>query len=134
MSIEMLRTTGNSIVADEMELSTLNNTIVGAHSPDGKWSTYNTPMNGQRIPSTRDIAVLLDLKTVQAKLDEKATQTEGALAILDVTDAAGNTVRLRDFGTSGHDGLFYSSWLPAKNVQTVPFSKTNPLRSAAISR
>lgn len=54
-SVEMLRTTGNSIVADEMELSTLNS-IVGLHSPDGKWSTYNTPMDGRRIPSTQDIS------------------------------------------------------------------------------
>jgi DUF1680 family protein len=54
-SIEMLRTTGNSIVADELELSTLNS-VVGMHAPDGKWSTYNTPMDGRRIPNTVDIA------------------------------------------------------------------------------
>ena len=55
MSVEMLRTTGNSVVADELELSTLNS-IIGAHSPDGTWSTYNTPMDGRRIPSTQDIS------------------------------------------------------------------------------
>lgn len=54
-SVEMLRSTGNSIVADEMELSTLNS-VVGLHSPDGRWSTYNTPMDGRRIPSTQDIS------------------------------------------------------------------------------
>ena len=54
-SLEMLRTTGNSIIADEMELSTLNS-IVGLHSADGAWCTYNTPMDGRRIPSTTDIA------------------------------------------------------------------------------
>ena len=54
-SVEMLRTTGNSIVADELELSTLNS-VVGLHSPDGKWSTYNTPMDGCRVPNTVDIA------------------------------------------------------------------------------
>jgi uncharacterized protein len=54
-SVEMLRTTGNSIVADEIELSTLNS-VVGLHSPDGKWSTYNTPMDGLRVPNTIDIA------------------------------------------------------------------------------
>jgi DUF1680 family protein len=54
-SFEMLRTTGNSIVADEMELSTLNS-VVGFHSADGAWCTYNTPMDGRRIPSTTDIA------------------------------------------------------------------------------
>jgi hypothetical protein len=55
MSVEMLRNTGNSIIADEMELSTLNS-VVGLHAPDGKWSTYNTPMDGRRIPSTQDIS------------------------------------------------------------------------------
>ncbi|MDB6153083.1 MAG: hypBA [Chthoniobacteraceae bacterium] len=54
-SVEMLRITGNSVVADEMELSTLNS-ILGLHSPDGKWSTYNTPMDGRRVPNTEDIS------------------------------------------------------------------------------
>ena len=55
MSVEMLRLTGDSVVADELELSTLNS-VLGLHSPDGKWCTYNTPMDGKRIPSTEDIA------------------------------------------------------------------------------
>jgi hypothetical protein len=55
MSVEMLRLTGDSVVADELELSTLNS-VVGLHSPDGKWCTYNTPMDGRRVPSTEDIA------------------------------------------------------------------------------
>ncbi|MBV9867767.1 MAG: glycoside hydrolase family 127 protein [Abitibacteriaceae bacterium] len=54
-SVEMLRLTGSSLVADEMELSTFNS-VVGLHSPDGRWSTYNTPMDGQRIPNTQDIS------------------------------------------------------------------------------
>jgi DUF1680 family protein len=55
LSVEMLRTSGNSLVADELELSTLNQ-VLALHSPDGKWCTYNTPMDGARIPSTIDIA------------------------------------------------------------------------------
>jgi hypothetical protein len=55
MSVEMLRLTGNPIVADELELSTYNQAI-GGFSPTGRWSTYNTPMLGRRIPSTQDIA------------------------------------------------------------------------------
>jgi len=55
MSVEMLRTTGNSLVADELEISTLNQ-VLGLHSSDGKWCTYNTPMDGVRKPSTVDIA------------------------------------------------------------------------------
>jgi DUF1680 family protein len=55
MSVEMLKTTGNSIVADELELSTLDQ-VLALHSGDGKWCTYNTPMDGVRKPSTIDIA------------------------------------------------------------------------------
>ena len=55
MSVEMLRMTGDPRVADELELSTLNQ-VVGLHAPRGDWCTYNTPMDGQRIPSTEDIA------------------------------------------------------------------------------
>jgi len=55
MSVEMLRLTGDSIVADELELSMLNS-VYGYQSRDGKWCTYNTPMSGRRIPSMKDIA------------------------------------------------------------------------------
>jgi len=54
MGVEMLRLTGNSIVADELELSTLNS-VVGMHSPTGRWATYNTPMNGVRRASAHSI-------------------------------------------------------------------------------
>ncbi len=54
MSAEMLKLTGNSIVADEMELSTLNS-VIGMHSPSGRWCTYNTPMDGVRKASAHDI-------------------------------------------------------------------------------
>lgn len=55
MSVEMLRLTGDSLVADELELSTLNS-VCGYQSRDGKWCTYNTPMDGRRVQSTKDIA------------------------------------------------------------------------------
>ena len=54
MSVEMLRLTGNPVVADELELSTLNS-IVGLHSHTGRWVTYNTPMDGVRKASAHDI-------------------------------------------------------------------------------
>ena len=50
MSVEMLKLSGSSIVADEIELSTLNS-VVGMHSASGRWATYNTPMDGQRGPA-----------------------------------------------------------------------------------
>ena len=54
MSVEMLKLTGNSVVADELELSTLNS-IVGMHSSTGRWATYDTPMNGLRRASAHAI-------------------------------------------------------------------------------
>lgn len=54
MGVEMLRLTENSVVADELELSTLNS-VVGMHSPSGRWCTYNTPMDGVRKASAHDI-------------------------------------------------------------------------------
>jgi len=53
MSVEMLKMTGDSIAADELELSTLNS-AVGMHSATGRWCTYNTPMNGVRRCFTTD--------------------------------------------------------------------------------
>src|SRR6185295_9255622 len=36
------------------ELSTLNS-VLGLHSPSGRWVTYNTPMDGMRKASAHDI-------------------------------------------------------------------------------
>lgn len=53
-SVEMLRLTGASVVADELELSTLNSAL-GLMSPSGRWVTYNTPMDGIRKASAHEI-------------------------------------------------------------------------------
>ena len=54
MSVEMLKISGDSVVADELELS-LMNSVVGMHSPSGRWATYDTPMNGVRRASAHAI-------------------------------------------------------------------------------
>jgi DUF1680 family protein len=54
LSIEMLKLSGSSVAADEIELSTLNS-VVGMHSSSGRWATYNTPMDGQRWASAHQI-------------------------------------------------------------------------------
>ena len=54
MSVEMLKLTGNSVVADEIELSTLNS-VVGMHSSSGRWATYDTPSDGLRRASAHHI-------------------------------------------------------------------------------
>jgi DUF1680 family protein len=45
LTIDMLRTSGESRAADELEITTWN-AALGAQSPDGRWWTYNTPMGG----------------------------------------------------------------------------------------
>ena len=54
MSVDMLRLSGNSIVADELEL-TLFNSGLGLMSPSGRWVTYDTPMEGRRVASAHSI-------------------------------------------------------------------------------
>ena len=49
LTVDMLRLTGSSQAADELELSTWN-AVLGAQSPDGRWWTYTTPMGG--VPTT----------------------------------------------------------------------------------
>lgn len=54
LSVDMLRLTGDSRVADTLELATLNATL-GAQTPSGRWWTYNTPMDGVRKASAHQI-------------------------------------------------------------------------------
>ncbi len=54
MTVEMLKLTGDPIAADELELSTLNSAM-GLFSPSGRWSTYNTPMDGDRKANFHEI-------------------------------------------------------------------------------
>ena len=54
LSIDMLRLTGRSRVADELELATFNG-LLGGQSPSGRWWTYNTPMDGVKRASAHDI-------------------------------------------------------------------------------
>jgi len=54
MSVEMLRLTGDSRVADELELSLFNSGF-GMMSPSGRWVTYDTPMDGARLASAHSI-------------------------------------------------------------------------------
>ena len=53
LSVDMLRLSGDSRVADELELSLFNSGL-GLMSPSGRWVTYNTPMQGRRIASPND--------------------------------------------------------------------------------
>ena len=54
MTVEMLKLTGNPVIADELELTLLNSGF-GMMSPSGRWVTYNTPMDGVREASAHTI-------------------------------------------------------------------------------
>lgn len=54
MTVDMLRLSADSRAADELELSTLNS-VLGFWSPTGRWSTYNTPMDGVRKSNYHEI-------------------------------------------------------------------------------
>ena len=54
LSVDMLGMTADPIVADELELSTLNSGL-GIFSPTGRWSTYDTPMDGVRKANYHEI-------------------------------------------------------------------------------
>lgn len=47
---QLLRLTGESLWADELEVS-LYNALIGAMTPDGAWWAYFSPLSGQRVPS-----------------------------------------------------------------------------------
>jgi hypothetical protein len=55
MCVEMLRYTGSSLVADELELSLFNSGLF-LLSPSGRWCVYNSPMSGVRQSTTIEIA------------------------------------------------------------------------------
>ncbi|HOJ32629.1 MAG TPA: glycoside hydrolase family 127 protein [Candidatus Hydrogenedentes bacterium] len=54
LTIDILQLTGDPKTADELELTTWNQVLAAQH-PSGSWWTYNTPLNGLRVPSFHDI-------------------------------------------------------------------------------
>ena len=53
-SVDALRLSADSTIADAIELATLN-TVLGYEHPSGRWCTYNTPMDGKREASAHSI-------------------------------------------------------------------------------
>ena len=54
LSVEALRLSADSRIADAIELATLN-TVLGYEHPSGRWCTYDTPMDGKRAASAHTI-------------------------------------------------------------------------------
>ena len=53
-TVDMIRLTGDSVAADMIEWATLNSSM-GSFSPSGRWSTYNTPMEGYKRANYHEI-------------------------------------------------------------------------------
>jgi len=54
LSVEALRLSGDSRIADALELATWN-AVLGYEHPSGRWCTYDTPMDGKRVASSHQI-------------------------------------------------------------------------------
>ncbi len=54
LSVEALRLTADSRIADALEHATWN-AVLGYQHPSGRWCTYDTPMNGKRLASAHSI-------------------------------------------------------------------------------
>ncbi|MBP7049624.1 MAG: glycoside hydrolase family 127 protein [Phycisphaerae bacterium] len=54
LSVETLRLTADSRIADALEHATWN-AVLGYEHPSGRWCTYDTPMNGKRLASAHSI-------------------------------------------------------------------------------
>jgi DUF1680 family protein len=109
MSVEMLRLTADSRVADEIELATLNS-VLGLHSVSGRWVTYNTPMDGVRKCSAHDIV----FQAREGSPDLNCCSVNGGRGLGMVSDWA-----VMEAG----DGVVLNSFLPM--TATARLSKSN---------
>ncbi|WP_435020452.1 beta-L-arabinofuranosidase domain-containing protein [Tundrisphaera sp. TA3] len=116
MSVEMLRMTGDPLVADELELSTLNSAL-GLFAPSGRWSTYNTPMDGRRLANFHEIGFQC-----------RAGSPE--LNCCSVNAARGLGLLSRWAVGADQDGLTLNWYGPGRIVVTVPTGPTVTLTQA----
>lgn len=78
--------TGDTVLLDQMERAHYN-AILGAHSTDGTWATYDTPMEGFRNPNPNQGSVILNCCGVNSPrgvgqvTDWMFTESDGVLSI-----------------------------------------------------
>jgi hypothetical protein len=113
LTIDMLRLTGNSLVADELELSLFNG-ILGAQHPSGRWWTYNTPMDGERKASAHDI--VFQARPGSPELNCCSVNAPRGIGMLDewAIMASKDGIVLNYYGP-----CFMSAHLPSKNSVTI---------------
>lgn len=133
LACEALRLSGDSSIADHLELS-LYNAIMGSFSTSGRWSTYNTPMDGVKRANYDSIHFQSrpgspDLNCCSANsargigmLSEWAVMEENEITYLNYygafrcTTAKGLEIRVEgDYPASGRVRIY----LKSKNTQTI---------------
>ncbi|MCF6284745.1 MAG: glycoside hydrolase family 127 protein, partial [Candidatus Hydrogenedentes bacterium] len=99
-SVDALRLSADSIIADAIERSTLN-TVLGYEHPSGRWATYNTPMDGKRQASAHTIVF-------------QSREGTPELNCCSVNAARGLSM-IADWGVlTGEDGLYLNYYGPGK--------------------
>lgn len=97
-SVDALRLSADSTVADAIELATLN-TVLGYEHPSGRWCTYNTPMDGKRPASAHTIVF-------------QSREGTPELNCCSVNGARGLSI-IADWGVlEGEDGLYLNYYGP----------------------
>lgn len=95
LSVDVLRATGDPLVADELERATWN-AVGGYIHPSGRWSTYDTPMDGRRQASAHHIVFQARAGTPE-------------LNCCSVNAPRGYTM-LADWALMAHDGGYTLNW------------------------
>ncbi len=95
LSVDVLRSTGDPLIADELERATWN-AVGGYVHPSGRWSTYDTPMDGRRQASAHHIVFQARAGTPE-------------LNCCSVNAPRGYTM-LADWALMAHDGGYTLNW------------------------
>jgi hypothetical protein len=99
----LLRLTGDSLWADELEVS-LYNALLGAMTPDGRWWAYFSPLLGERVPSPMqydDVGLSCCVANGPRALlltPQWAVMTDEAGPVVNLYAPGAATVRLADAG------------------------------------
>lgn len=105
LSVEALRLSRDSRVADALERATWN-AVLGYEHPTGRWCTYDTPMNGKRLASAHSI--VFQSRPGTPELNCCSVNGPNGLGLLGEWAVLGGT-----------NGLFLSYYGPGKTEATL---------------
>jgi hypothetical protein len=100
-----------------------------AEASKGTWNNITGFGPAGAEKPTAGVGVTVPMIDTRAMKWREVQAEDGAVVGVEVDDVEGRAVRLRDFATAGRDRRPYATWLPAKGLTPVPFSRQAPLRS-----